>query len=168
MVLLVLDEKGMVASDVLFDGPDRSVGSRLGGAAAEKLDAVEPHAEDSVELSSFALGGPFHHDLRKLRRRTVSAADRRKAVLRRHGRLSVRGAERVAESEERAFPLRRRRGFNGLRDLEVARRFQMLWRRVVVGYELWSEVSRRFDGRGLGEREKEKEEREWERISHLF
>lgn len=52
----------MILRDVLFDSPDDSGGSGLGGAAAENLDAAEPDAEDSVELAAFASGRPFEDD----------------------------------------------------------------------------------------------------------
>lgn len=53
----------MVTSDVFLDGPDDAVSRRLGGAAAEKLYAVEPEAEDAVELASSGGGCELEDDL---------------------------------------------------------------------------------------------------------
>lgn len=63
--LVFLQEQGRVPGDIFLDGPNNARGSRLRGAAAEKLDAGEPDAEDPVELASAASGSPFEDDLRE-------------------------------------------------------------------------------------------------------
>lgn len=60
--LVVVDEERVVFCDVFLYGPDDAVLSRLGCAAAEELDSVEPEAEDAVELSSSGGGSELEDD----------------------------------------------------------------------------------------------------------
>lgn len=109
-----LGEEGGVAGDVLFDGPEDAGGAGLGGAAAEELDAVEPDAEDAVELAAAAGSGPLKDDGGG---GAVEGAVGGGLVGGGDGGLGVGGAEVVLEDEGGAgFGLGER---DGSGDLEV-------------------------------------------------
>lgn len=115
---LVLDEEGVVFSDVFLDGPEDAVSRRLGGAAAEKLCAVEPEAEDAVELSASAGGSELEGDSGELLGRAVGG----ESVVGEDGGFGVGVGEVVVEELVGAGLLLslRRRGDGWLFDLEVA------------------------------------------------
>lgn len=117
---LLLHEHRVIPGHIFLHRPNNSVCPRLGGAAPEKLDAVKPHAEYPIELSSFAGGFELEDDFRQLCGRAV----RGKCVIGENRRFSVGVAEVVVENPMRAGPLSCRKIGNGrLFDLEVASRW---------------------------------------------
>ena len=108
----------MIPSHVFLDRPYDAVLSRLGGAAAEKLDAVEPNAEDAVELSTFASGFEFEDDLGEFEGRAV----RGESVVGEDWRFAVGVGELVVEDVVRARWWRRIGEDGRLFDLEVGSR----------------------------------------------
>lgn len=113
---LVLDEERAIPSDVFLHRPDDAVWPRLGGAAAEKLDAVEPDAEDAIELSSSAGGFELEDDLGEFLRGAV----RGECVVGENRGFAVGEGELVVEDVVRARWLRRIGEDGRLFDLEVA------------------------------------------------
>lgn len=75
----------MIPRDILLHRPNNAGGPRLGGAAAEKLNAANPDSEDPIKLPASARGRPFEDDFGEvlrwaIRRRVVVGEDRRAAV----------------------------------------------------------------------------------------